>query len=79
MTDDLERRHRSGLMDHRAAGGSTPALDDPKALEERSTTGDGTLAEFASPLAAMRCAVDMQDHLASGSGSGYGSGSTLVT
>jgi adenylate cyclase len=32
------------------------------------TTGDGALAEFASPLAAMRCAVDMQDHLASGSG-----------
>ena len=31
------------------------------------TTGDGALAEFASPLAAMRCAVEMQDHLASGS------------
>jgi adenylate cyclase len=30
------------------------------------TTGDGALAEFASPLAAMRCAVEMQDHLASG-------------
>jgi TolB-like protein len=30
------------------------------------TTGDGTLAEFASPLAAMRCAVEIQDHLASG-------------
>jgi adenylate cyclase len=30
------------------------------------TTGDGALAEFASPLAAMRCAVDIQDHLASG-------------
>ncbi|WP_136626528.1 adenylate/guanylate cyclase domain-containing protein [Bradyrhizobium macuxiense] len=29
------------------------------------TTGDGALAEFASPLAAMRCAVEMQDHLAS--------------
>jgi adenylate cyclase len=32
------------------------------------TTGDGALAEFASPLAAVRCAVEMQDHLASGSG-----------
>jgi len=31
------------------------------------TTGDGALAEFASPFAAMRCAVEIQDHLASGS------------
>ena len=31
------------------------------------TTGDGALAEFASPLAAVRCAVEMQDHLAQGS------------
>jgi adenylate cyclase len=31
------------------------------------TTGDGALAEFASPLAAMRCAVEIQDHLSSGS------------
>ena len=30
------------------------------------TTGDGALAEFASPLAAVRRAVEMQDHLASG-------------
>jgi adenylate cyclase len=30
------------------------------------TTGDGALAEFASPLAATRCAVEIQDHLASG-------------
>jgi adenylate cyclase len=30
------------------------------------TTGDGVLAEFASPLAAMRCAVEIQDRLASG-------------
>src|SRR5499425_3512770 len=30
------------------------------------TTGDGALAEFASPLAAARCAVEIQDHLASG-------------
>jgi adenylate cyclase len=30
------------------------------------TTGDGALAEFASPLAAMRCAVEIQDRLASG-------------
>jgi adenylate cyclase len=30
------------------------------------TTGDGALAEFASPLAAMRCAVEIQNHLASG-------------
>jgi adenylate cyclase len=30
------------------------------------TTGDGALAEFASPLAAVRCAVEIQDHLASG-------------
>jgi adenylate cyclase len=32
------------------------------------TTGDGALAEFASPLAAMRCATEIQDHLAEGSG-----------
>jgi adenylate cyclase len=31
------------------------------------TTGDGALVEFASPLAAMKCAVEIQDHLASGS------------
>ncbi|WP_426412901.1 adenylate/guanylate cyclase domain-containing protein [Bradyrhizobium ganzhouense] len=31
------------------------------------TTGDGALAEFASPLAAVRCAVETQNHLASGS------------
>jgi TolB-like protein/class 3 adenylate cyclase/Tfp pilus assembly protein PilF len=30
------------------------------------TTGDGALAEFASPLAAMRCAVEIQEHLTSG-------------
>jgi adenylate cyclase len=29
------------------------------------TTGDGALAEFASPLAATRCAVEIQNHLAS--------------
>jgi len=29
------------------------------------TTGDGALVEFASPLAALRCAVEIQDHLAS--------------
>jgi adenylate cyclase len=29
------------------------------------TTGDGVLAEFASPLAATRCAIEIQDHLAS--------------
>ena len=33
------------------------------------TTGDGALAEFASPLAATRCAVEIQDHLASGGSS----------
>jgi adenylate cyclase len=33
------------------------------------TTGDGALAEFASPLAAIRCAVEIQDHLASGGSS----------
>ena len=27
------------------------------------TTGDGALAEFASPLAAVRCATEIQDHL----------------
>ena len=32
------------------------------------TTGDGALAEFASPLAAVRCATEMQDHLAEGTG-----------
>jgi adenylate cyclase len=32
------------------------------------TTGDGALAEFASPLGALRCATEMQDHLAEGSG-----------
>ena len=31
------------------------------------TTGDGALAEFASPLAAMRCAVEIQGLRASGS------------
>ncbi|OCK54483.1 adenylate/guanylate cyclase domain-containing protein [Bradyrhizobium sp. LMTR 3] len=30
------------------------------------TTGDGALAEFASPLAAMRCAVEIQESIASG-------------
>lgn len=29
------------------------------------TTGDGALAEFASAVAATRCAIEMQDHLAS--------------
>lgn len=32
------------------------------------TTGDGALAEFASPLAAVRCATEIQDHLTEGSG-----------
>ena len=31
------------------------------------TTGDGALAEFASPLAAVQCAIELQDHLASDS------------
>lgn len=31
-------------------------------------TGDGALAEFASPLAATRCAIELQEHLASASG-----------
>src|SRR5262245_5699175 len=30
------------------------------------TTGDGGHVEFASPLAAVRCAVEIQDHLATG-------------
>src|SRR6478672_8497120 len=33
-----------------------------------TTTVDGALAELASPLAAVRCATEMQDHLAEGSG-----------
>src|ERR1700739_4249336 len=32
------------------------------------TTGDGALVEFASPLAAMKCAVEIQDHLSSRGG-----------
>ena len=31
------------------------------------TTGDGALVEFASPLAAIRCALEIQDRLAAGS------------
>ncbi|VIO73302.1 pH-sensitive adenylate cyclase [Bradyrhizobium ivorense] len=31
------------------------------------TTGDGALVEFASPLSATRCALELQDHLAAGS------------
>jgi adenylate cyclase len=31
-------------------------------------TGDGALIEFASPFAAVRCAVEMKDYLASGGG-----------
>lgn len=31
------------------------------------TTGDGALVEFASPLAATRCAIEIQDYFASGS------------
>src|SRR5215831_9355744 len=30
------------------------------------TTGDGAHAEFASPLAAVKCAVEIQDHRATG-------------
>ena len=33
------------------------------------TTGDGALAEFASPSAAVRCAVDVQESIASGQSS----------
>jgi TolB-like protein len=33
------------------------------------TTGDGMLAEFASPVSALKCAVEIQDHLASTGGS----------
>jgi adenylate cyclase len=33
------------------------------------TTGDGALAEFASPSAAVRCAVEIQESIASGRGS----------
>jgi adenylate cyclase len=32
------------------------------------TTGDGILAEFASPLAAVKCGLEIQDHLASHQG-----------
>jgi adenylate cyclase len=30
------------------------------------TTGDGALVEFASPSAAVRCAVEVQESIASG-------------
>ena len=44
------------------------------------TTGDGALAEFASPLAAVGCAVEIQDSIASGrSSSSCASGSISVT
>src|SRR5262245_66629484 len=33
------------------------------------TTGDGALAEFASPSAAVRCAVEIQESIASGQSS----------
>jgi adenylate cyclase len=33
------------------------------------TTGDGILAEFASPLAAVKCGLEIQDHLGSHQGS----------
>jgi adenylate cyclase len=33
------------------------------------TTGDGALVEFASPLATMRCAVEIQGYLAAGGSS----------
>src|SRR5260370_34575086 len=42
----------------------SPARHDGRLIK---TTGDGALAEFASPFAATRCAVESQDHLASGS------------
>src|SRR6516164_7111112 len=32
------------------------------------TTGDGMLVEFASPVAALKCAIEIQDHLASAGG-----------
>ena len=44
------------------------------------TTGDGALVEFASPSAAVRCAVEIQDHLASGEAPlSYASGSISAT
>ena len=50
------------LRDHRAA------LFDPKITEYRGrlvkTTGDGLLAEFASVVDAVRCAVDVQRAMA---------------
>jgi adenylate cyclase len=48
------------------------ASENPYAIPLRhegrliKTTGDGAIAEFASPLAAMRCAVEIQDHVTSG-------------
>jgi adenylate cyclase len=47
------------------------------------TTGDGFLAEFASPVEAVRCALSIQDSIAergeANGGSSFGSASTLVT
>ena len=64
----------SALMEHdeegtyARVGHLRRVIIEPRLSEHRGrlikTTGDGFLAEFASPLAALRCAIALQDDLA---------------